>query len=215
MFDRKFNDVARFILLFATLYLSFGVASPFLPAFLSARGVSSEQIGLILSIGTLIRIASGLIAGVLADRSQARSKILACFIFGSGVLACAFMPAHGFLLLFSISLLHAASLAPTTMLADAIALQSAHQNSGSPRFEYGWIRGTGSAAFIVGSLLSGQAIEILGLTVAVVGQAMFLMCAGCSAWFIPDNRNQATTVIPVLTPRAGASSTLIRNRPFR
>jgi PPP family 3-phenylpropionic acid transporter len=215
MFDRKYNDLARFILLFATLYLSFGVASPFLPAFLSARGVSSEQIGLILSIGTLIRVASGLFAGVLADRSHARSKILAFFIFGSGVIACAFMPAHEFLLLFSISLLHAASLAPTTMLADAIALQSAHQNSGPPRFEYGWIRGTGSAAFIVGSLLSGQTIEIFGLTAAIGGQALFLTFAGCSAWFIPDNRNQATTVNPVLTHRAGASSTLIRNRPFR
>jgi PPP family 3-phenylpropionic acid transporter len=215
MVDRKFNDLARFILLFATLYLSFGVASPFFPAFLSARGIPSEQIGLILSCGTLIRVASGFAGGVLADRSHARSKILAFFIFCSAGLACAFVPAHGFLLLCSISLLHAASLAPTTMLADTIALQSAHENGGaSPRFEYGWIRGTGSAAFIVGSLLSGQAIEIFGLTAAIGGQALFLTCAGCSAWFIPENRNHGATRIPALSCRAGVISTLILNRPL-
>lgn len=215
MVDQKFNDLARFILLFAMLYVSFGVASPFFPAFLFDRGIPSEQIGLILSCGTLIRVVSGLLGGVLADWSQARSKILAFFIFGSAVLACAFVPAHGFLLLFSISLLHAASLAPTTMLADTIALQSAHQNSETPRFEYGWIRGSGSAAFIVGSLLSGQAIEIFGLTAAICGQALFLTGAGCSAWLIPDNRNHATIRIPALTPRAGVLSTLILNRPFQ
>jgi PPP family 3-phenylpropionic acid transporter len=214
MVDRKFNDLALFILLFATLYLSFGAASPFFPAFLSARGIPSEQIGLILSCGTLIRVASGFAGGVLADRSHARSKILAFFIFCSAGLACAFVPAHGFLLLCSISLLHAASLAPTTMLADTIALQSAHENGGAPRFEYGWIRGTGSAAFIVGSLLSGQAIEIFGLTAAIGGQALFLACAGRSAWFIPENRNHAATRIPALSFRAGVISTLTLNRPL-
>ena len=65
------SDLLRFALLFSVLYLGFGVASPFLPAFLSLRGVTPEQLGLVLSLATTIRLVSGPIAGRMADRLRA------------------------------------------------------------------------------------------------------------------------------------------------
>src|SRR6476469_5862998 len=50
-----------------------------------------------------------------------------------------------------------------TNLADAIALAVALPRGSAARFEYGWARGTGSAAFIVGTLLSGQVVSAWGL----------------------------------------------------
>jgi PPP family 3-phenylpropionic acid transporter len=83
------------------------------------------------------------------------------------------------------SLLHAASLGPITVLADALALGSASPppSSGRRGFEYGWVRGTGSAAFIVGTLLSGQAVSAFGLDLIVWLQAFLLgMAALPRSW---------------------------------
>jgi MFS family permease len=100
---RASSDLVRFALLFSVLYSAFGVASPFLPMFLSSRTISPEQIGLIISLSTFVRIVSGPIAGRMADRLGARREILAVCTFGAAVFALAFLPAHGFSLLLVIA----------------------------------------------------------------------------------------------------------------
>jgi PPP family 3-phenylpropionic acid transporter len=86
------------------------------------------------------------------------------------------------------NLLHAASLAPITILADALALGSASPppSSGRRGFEYGWVRGTGSAVFIVGTLLSGQAVSAFGLDLIVWLQALLLAVAAFAAILVPE-----------------------------
>ena len=54
--DVRSTALPRFLLLYAALYAAFGVASPFLPAFVSARGLPAAQLGLVLSAGTAIRL---------------------------------------------------------------------------------------------------------------------------------------------------------------
>jgi hypothetical protein len=44
----------RFLLLYGTLYCSFGLSSPFLPEFLTVRGVESEWLGFLLGAGTAV-----------------------------------------------------------------------------------------------------------------------------------------------------------------
>ena len=126
------TDLVGFLWLFSALYMGFGVASPFLPAFLASRGVSPEQLGLILSLATLARVLAGPMAGHLADRYQSIRAVLAICVAGAAVLAGALGAAHGFAILLAISLLHAALLAPTTILADALALRGASKD-GLPR----------------------------------------------------------------------------------
>jgi MFS transporter, PPP family, 3-phenylpropionic acid transporter len=57
----------RFLLLYAALYCSFGFSSPFLPEFLTLRGVDPESLGVLLGAGTAVRLVSAPIAGRLAD----------------------------------------------------------------------------------------------------------------------------------------------------
>jgi PPP family 3-phenylpropionic acid transporter len=99
-----------------------------------------------------------------------------------------YLAAHGFWILLGVSLLHAASLAPITVLADALALGSASPlpSGGRRGFEYGWVRGTGSAAFIVGTLLSGQAVSAFGLDLIVCLQALLLGAAAFAAILVPE-----------------------------
>jgi PPP family 3-phenylpropionic acid transporter len=179
--------ITRFVALFSALYLAFGVASPFFPAFLASRGLLPEQIGLVLSLGTAIRVISAPLAGQVADRLHALHLVLSICTATSAVLAFCFLPAQGFTMLLMVGVLHQAMLAPTTVLADALALAAASPAGLSQAsFEYGWVRGAGSAAFILGSLLSGQATKGYGFATVLMLQAVFLVAATSFARFVPE-----------------------------
>jgi MFS transporter, PPP family, 3-phenylpropionic acid transporter len=64
----RHGALARFVLLYCGLFSAFGLVSPFLPAFLAARGLAPEELGLVLGAGTAVRLICGPIAGRLADR---------------------------------------------------------------------------------------------------------------------------------------------------
>ena len=172
--------------MFASLYLAFGVASPFLPAFFASRGLSPEQIGTLLSAAAFVRLISGPVAGRIADRLHATRTVLAVCTAGAALFAFAFVPAGSFSMLLVIALLHATMLAPTTTLADALAVRAASGSRDAGRFEYGWVRGTGSGAFIAGSVLAGQLLNVLPLAFALVSQAVLLLLSAGAARLVPD-----------------------------
>ena len=111
--------------------------------------------------------------------------------------------------------MHAASLAPITILADALALGSASPapSSSRPGFEYGWVRGTGSAAFIVGTLLSGQAVSRFGLDLIVWLQASLLGVAAFAALQVPELIHPRTA--DAVQAQAGGVLILLRLPLFR
>src|SRR5262245_35067134 len=113
------------------------------------------------------------------------------------------------------SLLHAASLAPITVLADALALGSASPppSSGRRGFEYGWVRGTGSAAFSIGTLLSGQAVSVFGLDSIVWLQAILLGTAALAATLVPELIHNRTA--DAVRAPAGGVLILLRLPLFR
>jgi len=182
------SALVRFIFLFAFLYAAFGVNSPFFPSFLSARGLEPEAIGLVLAAGTAIRLIVAPLAGRIADRLDASRAVLALSIGGAAILALGYLPAWGFWPLLIVSSVAAVTLAPLAPVADALALGSAehHDSSGRKAFDYGWVRGAGSAAFIAGSLLSGQAIGRFDLTVIVVLQAALFAIAALFVLAVPQ-----------------------------
>jgi PPP family 3-phenylpropionic acid transporter len=170
------TTLPRFLLLYAAMYAAFGVASPFLPALVNARGVPTAQLGLVLSAGTAIRLLTAPLAGRLGDLiHRLRVVLVGCLVLAA-VVTLGYGPAQGFWPFLVLSLGHAAALAPVTILADALALGAAvpPPGSGQRGFEYGWVRGTGSAAFIGGTLLAGQAVSAWGLAVIVGLQALLL-----------------------------------------
>ena len=216
MFDTlQSTALPRFMLLYAALYAAFGVASPFLPALVSARGLPAAQLGLVLSAGTAVRLLTAPLAGRLGDLIQGLRLVLVVCIVLAALVTLGYLPAHGFWPFLALSLLHAASLAPVTILADALALGAAAPPPGSGRrgFEYGWVRGTGSAAFIGGTLLSGQAVSAWGLDVIVGWQALLLGAATVAAILVPELRHARTT--EAVRAPAGGVRLLLRLPRFR
>jgi PPP family 3-phenylpropionic acid transporter len=193
--SRFVAPVGSFVLLYALLYGAFGAASPFLPALVEERGIAPELIGVVFAAGTAVRLISAPIAGRIADRTQALRLTLAVCAVTTAFAAMGYLAAGGFWPLLVVSLVHAFALAPTTNLADALALIAARRER-PLGFEYGWVRGAGSAAFIVGSIVSGWAVLAQGLSIVVWLQALLMLAVPCAVVRTPaiDAKADAATV---------------------
>jgi len=210
---RHKHPLPRFILLYAALFGGFGFFSPFLPAFLASRGLQPEALGLVLGAGTALRLVCGLLAGRLADARDAFRAELAIFAVLAAAAALLYVPTHVPWQLAAISLLQAAALAPLVPLADALALAAASGRNGSRGvFEYGSVRGAGSAAFIAGMLLAGEAVARYGLTATLWLGAVCLLAASLCAPLVPQLRAPAPARRQKIFARG--SLALLRRRSF-
>jgi len=148
-----------------------------------------------------VRLLSGPIAGRLADVYAARRAVLASCIAAAACVAVCLGQATGFAALLALSLAHATVLAPTTTLADALALSAAAPRDASrPVFEYGWVRGAASAAFVVGSLVAGRVLEWAPMVAMVWMHAALL---GAAAVVV-------RLTLPAETPPPPATSVEVR-----
>jgi len=183
---RRDSSLPRFVVLYALLYAAFGVSSPFMPRFFASRGLSAEELGVLFGVGTGVRLLAGPLAGRAADLLGALRAVLACCTLAAAGVALVLAHGVGFAFLFPVSLVQAAALAPTTTLADALALDAAAARGGGRRgFEYGWVRGAASAAFIAGSLVAGQVLRSAPLEAIVRMHAVLLAAATGAIAFVP------------------------------
>jgi MFS transporter, PPP family, 3-phenylpropionic acid transporter len=179
------SSPAAYILLYVALYGAFGVASPFWPKLFESKGLTPQQIGLILAAGLVVRLAAGPSIGRLADALASLRLVLSCCAVVAAAAAIAFAPANTFWFVLLVAVVQAAALAPTTSIADALAVNAARpQRAGKP-FEYGWIRGAASAAFLLGTLTIGQLISGADLGAVIWMNATLLLVAAAATALVP------------------------------
>jgi MFS transporter, PPP family, 3-phenylpropionic acid transporter len=172
-----------FLLLYGTLYAAYGAESAYMPAFLQSHGLALEQIGLVLAAGTIVRIVAGPATGRLADHLGAHQLVLTAAAGFSGIIGLVYTLAFGFVPLLATSMAHAAVTASLAPLSDALSVTASAEGR---TFQYGWVRGAGSAAFVAGTLLSGQLINRFGLSSIIISSSvLFLVMALCTMW-VPD-----------------------------
>lgn len=183
------SALSRFLLLYVALYAGFGTLSPYLPSLLYSRGLRPEAIAVVLAASSAVRLAAGPATGRLADMLDAPQLILSLCSAAAALIVLAYPASWGLSWLLVIGVFHSAALAPLAPLSDSLALGAAgaalSKDAISGRFQYGWVRGAGSAAFIFGLFLSGQAIEYFGIIVAVWLNAAFLAAAAFVARLVP------------------------------
>ena len=211
------RPLVGFIVLYATMYSAFGVASPFWPMFFQSRGLSPQQLGTLLALGTLARLVAGPIVGRIADRIGSLRAVLATCAALAVVAALGLLPEQGYFLLLAISVFQAAALAPITTISDALAITSA-TDTRRKTFEYGLVRGTGSAAFVVGTLFAGQLLsQNVTLSAIVWMHAALLSGAIIGAGLVPIISRGPTkfSESAVTDVAAGGFLELLRNPVFR
>jgi PPP family 3-phenylpropionic acid transporter len=205
--------VSRFTILYALMYGAFGASSPFLPRFFEWRGMSAEEIGLVFGLGTAVRLVAGPLAGRVADLRHAARTVLAACLVAAAAAALALRVAPPVWPLLLMGLGHAAVLAPTTTLADALALAAATRPGGG--FEYGRVRGAASAAFVVGSLAAGRALGSAALDVVVVMSAALLAAAAGAVALVPPLATPGTARLPDEDTPVRGTLALLRLPAFR
>jgi PPP family 3-phenylpropionic acid transporter len=180
----RLSPLARFVILYAALYAAFGAISPFLPAYFKDRGLTVQDIALVIGLGTAVRLVAGPLAGQLADRRRIWRGTLSVCAAGAGAMSFAYLMAYGFGGILLAGLAQSALLAPVAPLADALAL-SASLPRGGKGFEYGIVRGAGSAAFVAGSIVAGHIAASHGLAASIQLNACLLVAAALVALTAP------------------------------
>ena len=188
---RTWRILPAFMLVYVLLYAGFGLQSPFLPALLHERGLPAGELGVLLATSTAIRVFAGPAIAQSADRLQRHTFILCACALLAALAGLGFVLLDSFLPLLAVALLQAAMLAPIVPVSDALATTAtnASLSDGRTRFDYGWIRAVGSAAFVIGATVGGWAVAKTGLatmpwlagTVLAIGGATSLLLPGISA----------------------------------
>ncbi len=187
----RIAEPIAYIALYGALYAAFGAASPFWPKFFETRALAPQQIGSILAAAMLVRLISGPCVGRLADILGSLRLVLASCAALAAAGAAALIWADGFWLLLLLAVAQAAALAPTTSIADALSVNAARPQMVGKPFEYGWIRGSGSAAFVLGTLLVGQLIGPANLSPVIWMNSSLLIMAAFATALVPAAAPQA------------------------
>jgi PPP family 3-phenylpropionic acid transporter len=142
------------------LFILFGIAIaaffPFLALFLSDRGLSPGQIGVVIAAMALARIAAGPAWGHVADTTLGRRTTLQIGALGAGAVAIALFAADGYATTVVLGFVFAVFSSTSGPNLDAIALE----HLGDDRMvEYGHIRAWESLSYAVACLVIGFALQ--------------------------------------------------------
>ncbi len=158
------SDNARFVtqrisLLYAAVFMIFGVYLPFFPLWLAERGLSEAQIALVIGIPMWARIVTMPIIGAAIDHWGDRRRALVILSALSLVGFTLYAPATGFAAILMVALVVIvpwSSLVPTV---DAIGTTATRRGLAP----FGRMRLWGSVAFLAASVPAGYMIEVFGV----------------------------------------------------
>jgi PPP family 3-phenylpropionic acid transporter len=152
------SPAVRTGLFYATLFTSGAVSNPFLPIWLSERGIGTAEIGVINAAPIFAMIVINLIVGRLADRASDWRTVI---VIGSILAAIPpifllFMDSYvAVIILWTLVIVPFQAIAP---VVDAAAYRMARRTG----MDFGAIRVWGTIGFVVVTLLAGVVLDRLG-----------------------------------------------------
>lgn len=174
----------RMSLLFASIFVPFGIHLPYFPLWLEAEGLSAAEIAIVLSVPLFLRVVTAPTITALADRAHERAAILIGLAAASLVLSLGYFLPASYWWLLGVSLALVVVWSPISPLADSLA------SSGVRRYgaDYASMRLWGSLSFLVTNLVGGVIIGTTG--------------AGIVPWLLSLGL-VGTVVVSLAAPRLG------------
>ncbi len=148
----------RLGLFYAVLYLSSGVATPYIGLWLHAGGLNGGEIGVILATPMLARLVAGAILAVWADGFRLRRTAILILAAISAAGHCALLLTSGFGPWLAAWFVASVGFQACTPLTDVITLRRAATEG----FAYATPRGMGSAGYILANVVAGLLIPRFG-----------------------------------------------------
>jgi MFS transporter, PPP family, 3-phenylpropionic acid transporter len=148
----------RLSLLYASVYLHFGLAAPYLPVWFNYKGASVEQIGILMSVPMFLKVLVVAPITSLADRLR-RVRDMLFLTTAAAVFAVVAMTfADGFWELLAVFTVFALLWDPIPVLVDAYAITASRARD----LAVGRLRTFGSLAFIASNLVGGRLLDVFG-----------------------------------------------------
>jgi MFS transporter, PPP family, 3-phenylpropionic acid transporter len=140
-----------YALFYFVYFLSTGVTLPFMPATLSARGLTGTEIGTLLAVGPLFALLMPPFWGQLADAWETKGRVLALVCFGSALGLFALLQTHTYWPTLLALVLMAIFQTAISSLIDSVAMAHAVK----AKISWPSLRSFGSAGFVLASLSFG------------------------------------------------------------
>lgn len=173
----------RFGWFYLLFYGATGFFLPYMAAYFENRELSSTQVGLVLSLGSLVGIFAQPLWSLLSDVYQARRGILAFACLGTAVTSAALGLGSGLGWLLALNIGLAVMRAPILPLGNALTFEFLERHA--KREHYGPLRGWGSLGFAVSSFVAGTFLSRVLWHLPWVHGVALLLVAGLTLT-LPD-----------------------------
>ncbi|MCI3134114.1 MFS transporter [Phenylobacterium aquaticum] len=201
----------RLGLFYAAIFIGNGASSPYMPVWFHHRGLSGAQIGLILSAPLLARAVTAPAIAVWADSFKLRRTPLVLLALVTAAAYALLTPNLGFVWWFAIWFVANSLYATLPPLHDVIVLNRSRTDD----FNYGWPRGMGSAAFIIGNVGMGAILARWSPELVLVWMVMAVLATALGGRFlIPPDPVLASGAKAQLSDRLGGLKELIGDKDF-
>jgi PPP family 3-phenylpropionic acid transporter len=160
---------------------------------------------------------AGPIVAHAADSVRRHALILFACALLAALATVSFLMTSGIPALLGVVLLHAATLGPIAPISDALAATTAQasERGTAQRFDYGWLRAAGSAAFALGTLASGWQAGQTGLPTAMRISGALLALGGAVALLLPGLPRTRTSARMLRPTMLRDAILLLRLRVYR
>ncbi len=199
----------RLAFYYFAIFVVAGVHMPFWPVWLTARGLSAGDIGLLTGAAMLLRVITGPLIAFASDRIGRHRAQIILFSVLLAISFALFSLAHGFLAIFMVTLLTSTLIHAIMPLIDTVTLSQ----SARGRVDYGRVRLWGSISFVAASMAGGGVLSRAGDQMILP-----MVLAGCVFTVLASLLLPAPAAAPVHTAREratlGAALQLLRNRNF-
>ena len=144
---------------FINFYFIWGIFLPFWGIWLTGKGVTTEQVGILFSIGLVLRFVSSLSLLPRVSTGSETLRLIRILAFATLLCFTSLLYLNGYMWLASLTLLVNFMMAPMMPLGDIVGSRLVQQI----QLDYGRVRLWGSVSFIAGSAIVGWLIVDYGL----------------------------------------------------
>ena len=147
-----------------------GVTVPFFPIWLDSKGLTPENIGIIIGFSTLVRAVVNPVFAHTADRSGAHKLIIVALTISAILLFNFYFFSNAFWSILLVTILFNGAWGATQPIAESLTTINSKIN----QLDYGRIRLWGSVAFIIVVIISGEVLDSFGVDVILKLILIFL-----------------------------------------
>ena len=191
---------------YGVIFFVIGIMLPFWPLWMQARGLTPEDIGIVMGVGMLMKVVANPVIAGFADRTGTRRKPLIFLSVVAALTFSCFWLTNNFWPILIVTMAFFLFWSPIIPLTESLAM---HYNT-TGILDYGRIRLWGSLTFIIaaaggGWLLTGRGHDIIYWILLVSILIVFIF-----ALMLPGGRLPASSARHSLSPFLG----VLKDRRF-